>query len=155
MLHAARGDDRTLYYFHYESRVFHPNSCLFVTLLDPCFKTGRRKPFHEHQQETEVQAHGADAAHALECLHSSHGASPARPLASQSVSHCLSGRREVPRRRPSPPEGGNFPIAARHSAPPNDARLATRTKCRAHAQSAHATQGICQCDRARVHVAHP
>jgi hypothetical protein len=29
-------------------RVYHPNTCIYVRLLGPCFKTGRLKPFRQH-----------------------------------------------------------------------------------------------------------
>jgi hypothetical protein len=35
-------------YFHCASRVFHPNTRIYVRLLGPCFKTGRKQPFCQH-----------------------------------------------------------------------------------------------------------
>jgi hypothetical protein len=33
-------------------RVFHPNTRTYVRLLGPCFKTGVRKPFSQHRENT-------------------------------------------------------------------------------------------------------
>jgi len=37
-------------YFHSASWVCHPNTCTYVRLLGPCFKTGDRGPFRQHPQ---------------------------------------------------------------------------------------------------------
>ncbi len=37
-------------YFHYASGFSHPNTRIYVRLLGPCFKTGQRKPFHQHHE---------------------------------------------------------------------------------------------------------
>jgi hypothetical protein len=31
-------------------RVCHPNTCIYVRLLGPCFKTGGRKPFRQYRE---------------------------------------------------------------------------------------------------------
>ena len=55
MVHGARADptsdNRVVLYFHFASRVFHPNTRAHVRLLGPCFKTGRMTPFHQHLEQ--------------------------------------------------------------------------------------------------------
>jgi hypothetical protein len=36
-------------------RVCHPNTCIYVRLLGPCFKTGGRKPFRQHREPSNRQ----------------------------------------------------------------------------------------------------
>ena len=45
MLHLA---DRYLRSLSLRVWVYHPNTCMHVRLLGPCFKTGRLKPFRQH-----------------------------------------------------------------------------------------------------------
>ena len=37
-----------LHLLSFRARVCHPNTCVCVGLLGPCFKTGRLKPFRQH-----------------------------------------------------------------------------------------------------------
>ena len=43
--------------FHCASWVCHPNTRIHVRLLGPCFKTGRCKPFRQHQRRTSPRSH--------------------------------------------------------------------------------------------------
>jgi hypothetical protein len=37
--------------------VFHSNTCMYVRLLGPCFKTGRLKPLRQHPQVQDTRSH--------------------------------------------------------------------------------------------------
>jgi hypothetical protein len=39
-------------HFHFASRVFHPNTRIYVRLLGPCFQTGQWKPFRQNHEDT-------------------------------------------------------------------------------------------------------
>ena len=59
-------------------RVFHPNTCIDVRLLGPCFKTGRLQPLRQHPSRSAVL--GPGRLHCTEGYNTPGGATFPRPL---------------------------------------------------------------------------